>query len=70
MKAGTIRSIRVAPLRQGVPLTRAVRQRYLPTKHGHEALRRCVGVIHGYQSDSSSKRPALSVLSGFWRSHT
>jgi hypothetical protein len=67
MKAGTIWRIRVAALRQGfVLLTRALRTRHLPTKHGHAALRRSLDVIRVYQRDSSSKRPASSVVSGLW----
>lgn len=41
--------------------TRAVRQRFLPTEHGHAALP--FGATCGYQSDSSSKRPVSSVIS-------
>ena len=64
MKAGTIRRTRVAALRQGgsASRTRDVRQRRLPTENGHAALRS--GATRAYQNDSSSKRPAFSVVSG------
>jgi len=47
-------------LRQGSARIREARQRLLPTKHGH--ARHCLSsrrAIRGYQSDSSSKRPAI-----------
>lgn len=71
MKAGTIQRTRDAALRQGglAAWTRAIRQRYLSTENGHAALRfdasRRRSVIRAYQSDSSSKRPAFSAVSGF-----
>jgi transposase len=67
MQAGTIRRTRVTPYATAPrALTRAPRQRHLPTEHGHAALRRLVGATHEYQSDSSSKRPVSSVVSGPW----
>ena len=64
MKAGTIQRTRVAALRQeGSPFpTRALRQRSLSTENGHAALH--LGATREYQSDSSSKRPASSVVFG------
>ena len=63
MKAGTIQRTRVAALRQGglASRTRAFRPRHLSTENGHAALR--PGATRAYQSDSSSKRPASSVVS-------
>ncbi len=50
--------------------TREDRQRFLPTKHGHAALRRPADVTREYQSDSSSKRPApSSVICGLEIQH-
>ncbi len=68
MKVGTIKRTRVAALRQGGPpsRTRELRQRYLPTKNGHAALR--FGATRGCQRDSSSKRPAFTVDSDSQRS--
>jgi hypothetical protein len=62
MKAGTIQRTRVAALRQGgyASRTRALRQRYLATENGHAALRS--RATRAYQMDSSSKRPASSVV--------
>jgi hypothetical protein len=62
MKAGTIQRMRVAALRQGGPAsqTRAFRLRYLATENGHAALRS--RATREYQHDSSSKRPASSVV--------
>ena len=42
-------------------LTRASRQRSLPTENCHAALHRLGEVIREYQSDSSSKRPVSSA---------
>ena len=67
MKAGTNRRIREKTLRQGISdsLNRDLRQRYLPTKHGHAWLCSITNrVIREYQSDSSSKRPPSSFLLG------
>lgn len=64
MKAGTIRRTRGAALRQegsAFP-TRELRARLLSTENGTAALRQ--GATRGYQSDSSSKRPVFSVVSG------
>ena len=64
MKAGTIRRTRVAALRKkGFALrTRVLRARFLSTENGTAALRH--GATREYQSDSSSKRPAFTVVSG------
>jgi hypothetical protein len=65
MNAGTDRRIREKTMRHGIlnPGTRALRQRYLPTKNGHAGSARVQArAIHDYQSDSSSKRPALSSV--------
>jgi len=64
MKAGTIQRTRVAALRQegSTFRTRALRPRSLPTENGHAALRS--GATREYQTDSSSKRPAPSVVFG------
>jgi len=63
MKAATIQRIRVAALRQGgfVSSTRDIRPRFLSTENGTAALR--LGATRAYQSDSSSKRPAFTVVS-------
>ena len=63
MKAGTIRRMRGADLRQqGLAFpTRAIRARFLSTEDGTAALR--LGATRVYQSDSSSKRPAFTVVS-------
>ena len=65
MKIGTNRRTRDRAVRQGrIPSrTRDVRQRPLPTEHGHAARHRATGATRGYQSDSSSKRPIQSVAS-------
>jgi hypothetical protein len=62
MTAGTIQRMRVAALRQGglASRTRALRPRHLATENGHAALRS--RVTRAYQNDSSSKRPASSVV--------
>jgi hypothetical protein len=64
MQTGTIRRTRAVAMRQRAALIRDSRQRHLPTEHGHVALRRLVGATREYQSDSSSKRPVSSVVSG------
>jgi hypothetical protein len=46
-------------------LTRDARQRSLPTKNCPAALCRDLGATREYQSDSSSKRPDSSVVSGW-----
>jgi hypothetical protein len=63
MKAGTIRRMRVAALRRGglASPTRAIRARSLSTQDGTAAL--LLGATRVYQSDSSSKRPAFTVVS-------
>ena len=60
--AGTHRRTRGVPKRQDVTWlrTRVGRQRSLPTKNGPAAL---PSATRAYQSDSSSKRPAPSVVS-------
>ena len=57
MKAGTIRRTRVAALRQGAPPpTRDIRQRFLPTEHGHAALR--FGAISYFSARQEWTTPA------------
>lgn len=65
MIAGTTWSTRGLPMRQeGDFPTRAIaRLRSLPTKHRHAALA-VSRLIRAYKSDSSSKSPASSVVSG------
>jgi hypothetical protein len=60
---GTGWSTRGAALRQwpGGPLTRASRERLLPTEYGHAARSDPGPVTCEYQSDLSSKHPASSV---------
>jgi hypothetical protein len=62
MKAGTIQRMRVAALRlEGSAFqTRELRPRSLATDNGHAALR--FRATRAYQNDSSSKRPAPSVV--------
>jgi hypothetical protein len=61
MRAGTIQRTRDAALRLAdfVRPTRVLRQRLLSTEN--ESAARRPGATREYQSDSSSKRPALSV---------
>src|ERR1700676_3580667 len=54
-------------MRQGPrALTRDSRERFLPTKNRPAALHRDLGATREYQSDSSSKRPGPSVVSGWF----
>jgi hypothetical protein len=63
MAPGTNRKTHELAMRQDgtIVWTRAPRLRLFPTDYGHVALRRAIGVICEYQSDSSSKRPVASV---------
>ena len=66
MRLDTNRRIRrytMRPEAHKAPQTRETRLRYLPTKNCHAALRRYHGVTREYQSDASSRSPALSVSS-------
>src|SRR5713101_2637325 len=71
MRSGTKRRIRESSLRYGSShsLTRVLRQRTLPTNHCHAGSTPLAGAIREYQSDSSSKRPALSAASVSWYLH-
>ena len=66
MRSDTKRRTRHRAMRPGAhkaPQTRETRLRYLPTKNCHAALRRSAGATREYQSDASSRSPALSVSS-------